>query len=396
MKRLILAALSFVSVATNRAVIYAETGAKLSDSQFKDVIEEAHQLKQSSADRLALPLGANFPYDRIFSVAQQSDDSGLPQGFHKAIDIAAPGGTPVFAVADGSPIFEENSGSYYYAIALKHADGLYSYYVHVDEKTLDPIVREALEKKSLIQRNQLIGSIYQPKNSLPSHLHFGLFDCKRGVHLNPHIALGLKDGVPPEATHIYFRPHSDDRQAAVEKMDGQTVAGAIDLFVAARDRLNSNGRYFFPPRIDLSIVSSESAEKSGRYSETIIDVTEAIPSRYRRDDGNCDSAIQGVIEEDYMLQAMSLLPPVRPNNIDGREFERNFLMRLTGSGDEPLNPHEAKVISQLGLGWKTDECENGQPKFPNGKYKVTVTAIDTSNNKTSLTKTVEVRNSKCH
>ncbi|MCY7354118.1 MAG: M23 family metallopeptidase, partial [Lysobacter sp.] len=107
---------------------------------------------------------------------------------HDAIDIMAPEGTPVFAVADGSveKLFDSKQGGltlyqfeptgryvYYYAHLQRYAPGI------VDKKT--------------IRQGEVIGYVGHTGNASPEgpHLHFAIFELGRekqwwkGTAINP-------------------------------------------------------------------------------------------------------------------------------------------------------------------------------------------------------------------
>ncbi|TAA38439.1 M23 family metallopeptidase [Pseudoxanthomonas winnipegensis] len=116
---------------------------------------------------------------------------------HDAIDIMAPTGTPVLAVADGTveKLFDSKRGgltiyqfepsgrlAYYYAHLQRYADGL--------------------QEKQPIKRGQVIGYVGSTGNASPDapHLHFAIFQLGpekqwwKGTAVNPYPV--LHDGAP--------------------------------------------------------------------------------------------------------------------------------------------------------------------------------------------------------
>ncbi|WP_343229833.1 M23 family metallopeptidase [uncultured Pseudoxanthomonas sp.] len=111
---------------------------------------------------------------------------------HDAIDIMAPAGTPVLAVADGhiEKLFtSERGGLTIYQ--FDHAGRLAYYYAHL--KGYAP----GLAEQQQITRGQLLGYVGSTGNASPDapHLHFAIFELgpeKRwweGTALNPYPAL---------------------------------------------------------------------------------------------------------------------------------------------------------------------------------------------------------------
>lgn len=91
---------------------------------------------------------------------------------HEALDIMAPAGTPVLAVADGhvEKLFESERGGltlYQFEPTGRHA----YYYAHLDRYA--PGIEEGLE----LRRGQVIGEVGSSGNADPAapHLHFAVF-----------------------------------------------------------------------------------------------------------------------------------------------------------------------------------------------------------------------------
>jgi len=85
---------------------------------------------------------------------------------HNGVDYAAPKGTPVYAIADGVVIenlFTQINGNY---VAIKHADNLISYYLHLDEK--------GIEKGTEVKTEQVIGKVGSTGRTTGPHLHLGI------------------------------------------------------------------------------------------------------------------------------------------------------------------------------------------------------------------------------
>jgi len=93
--------------------------------------------------------------------------NGTPKNFHNGLDIAAPEGTPVYAMADG--FVRLAADTFYYAgnnIILDHGQGLNSSYLHLSRKD----VREG----EYVKKGQKIGEIGTTGRSTGSHLHWSL------------------------------------------------------------------------------------------------------------------------------------------------------------------------------------------------------------------------------
>jgi len=88
---------------------------------------------------------------------------GLWSHAHTGQDFAAPIGTPVRALADGTIIFASYDGAYGNKIAIQHAGGLVTWYAHLsayEVKLGDKVVA-----------GQLIGRVGNTGNTTGPHLH---------------------------------------------------------------------------------------------------------------------------------------------------------------------------------------------------------------------------------
>jgi len=117
----------------------------------------------------------NWPVKHSGSIAVSSQ-YGIRHGrMHRGIDLAAPTGTPVYAVADGEIILADNSISGFgNLIILKHRDGRTSYYAHNSKlvKRRGDFVRQGT-------RIALVGSTGR---STGSHLHFEVREGRTAVN----------------------------------------------------------------------------------------------------------------------------------------------------------------------------------------------------------------------
>ena len=112
---------------------------------------------------------------------------------HEAIDILAPRGTPVFAVADGKivKLFDSKPGgltAYQYDMSEKFA----YYYAHLDRYAA------SVKEGSVLKQGELVGYVGTTGNSDPAtpHLHFAIFEIGsekkwwKGTPINPFPLLG--------------------------------------------------------------------------------------------------------------------------------------------------------------------------------------------------------------
>lgn len=104
---------------------------------------------------------------------------------HKGIDLAAPRGTPVVAVGDGTISYARGGfnlcGT---GVKINHGGGWESVYCHLDE------IAPGLDKGGTVMRGQKIGTVGNTGNARTTgpHLHFEL--RRNGVSENPAPLIG--------------------------------------------------------------------------------------------------------------------------------------------------------------------------------------------------------------
>ena len=112
--------------------------------------------------------------------------NGEPRRPHNGIDIAAPRGTPVVAMAEGQ-VALANSDMFLTGktVMINHGHGLTSIYIHMDRITV--------KRADLVSRGQQIGAVGMTGRATGPHLHWGvsLFNTK----LDPALLVGSMDGV---------------------------------------------------------------------------------------------------------------------------------------------------------------------------------------------------------
>ncbi len=101
---------------------------------------------------------------------------------HRAIDYAAPSGTPIRTVGDGTVTFAGWNGSYGYMVSVRH-NGTYSTnYAHMSKM--------AVKKGTKVKQGDIIGYVGSTGFSTGPHLHYEM--VKNGTKINP-----LAEVLPP-------------------------------------------------------------------------------------------------------------------------------------------------------------------------------------------------------
>ncbi|WP_412069391.1 M23 family metallopeptidase [Rubrivirga sp. IMCC43871] len=102
---------------------------------------------------------------------------------HNAIDIAAPRGTPLVAVTDGTIRRKHWNGLGGNTLYLRSADGSTDfYYAHLDAYA------DGIEVGARVRRGETLGTVGSTGNAQGPHLHFQVLDVRgdgRGTPVNP-------------------------------------------------------------------------------------------------------------------------------------------------------------------------------------------------------------------
>lgn len=123
---------------------------------------------------LSSPIGvgyvsSGFSYSRLNPITKRVTP-------HRAIDYAAPHGTPIVAIADGEVTLSGNRGPLGIAIDIEHGKYM-SQYAHMSS------IDSAVKKNPEVKQGQVIGYVGSTGQSTGPHLHYTLF--KDGNPINP-------------------------------------------------------------------------------------------------------------------------------------------------------------------------------------------------------------------
>ena len=101
------------------------------------------------------------------------------QRFHTGIDIAAPVGTPIYAVAPGIVTVSESLGGYGLTVVIDHGQGLSTFYAHAAELLVGAGER--------VRKGDTIALVGSTGISTGPHLHFEVRE--QNTHVDPMIWL---------------------------------------------------------------------------------------------------------------------------------------------------------------------------------------------------------------
>ena len=95
-----------------------------------------------------------------------SDRFGSSRGrgrTHGGVDIAAPGGTPIYAAASGTVVISQYGPSYGNYVKIEHSNGY---------ATLAPASTLLVKQGQWVSKGQIIAKVGSTGNSTGNHLHF--------------------------------------------------------------------------------------------------------------------------------------------------------------------------------------------------------------------------------
>ncbi len=96
---------------------------------------------------------------------------------HKAIDYAAPAGTPIVASADGVVVYADWKGGYGIDVEVNHEGSYRTLYAHLSR------IAKGIKNGVEVKQGQVIGYVGSTGISTGPHLHFAMY--KNGTPLNP-------------------------------------------------------------------------------------------------------------------------------------------------------------------------------------------------------------------
>ncbi|MBQ6878133.1 MAG: M23 family metallopeptidase [Oscillospiraceae bacterium] len=125
------------------------------------------------------PLG-NYPYKETTKFGTFRTFSNGKTEWHNATDMAAPGGTPVYAANSGNIIFADWLGLTGNTILIDHGCGVLSWHYHLNSMNVS--------EGDFVEKNSLIGKVGTTGLSTGNHLHFGI--SVGGIFVDPIAMMG--------------------------------------------------------------------------------------------------------------------------------------------------------------------------------------------------------------
>lgn len=166
---------------------YKELASKLADKEHEisvlesSTVQAYHQYQQGGGDTPAFINdggGGTYVWPMPSSHVISSYYGPRWGSFHNGIDIAAPVGTPIVAVADGQVIQSGPASGYGHWIVIAHSNGLLSVYGHMYANGLKVGVGQS------VKQGQVIALSGNDGRSTGPHLHFSFATGISGGRMN--------------------------------------------------------------------------------------------------------------------------------------------------------------------------------------------------------------------
>lgn len=129
---------------------------------------------------------------------------------HHGLDYAAPAGTPVSAVGDGTVLFAGHKGQYGRLVIIKHPNGWKTYYGHLSK------IEKGVRQGRKVEQGGIIGRVGATGLATGPHLHYEVRIGNKPV--NPHrLKLPRGSAIPLASRTEFaaFRSGMDKRLASI-------------------------------------------------------------------------------------------------------------------------------------------------------------------------------------
>ncbi len=302
-----------------------------------------------------------------------------------AVDLFQSPNTSAYSVHEGvlkfptHPKNDLQGDKWITTLQILRGDGILTYYTHLDPTSIPIGIRKGAESPegTFVEKGTFLGSLAKHLN-IPSHLHFGVADCKARVKLNPLLTLDYEDTHSPIIENLEITPmHSRD-----------TVSGKVELTANIYDRIDGMDLDYPPNRVEFSIL--EMGKNHKLVFSTLLFDSKSNPFININGNLKCENFLEFDGYEPFLGNAI-----YRSKSYGPKSYGRGFPYSLTSKTDK-LTP-EARSWFKPFLGpWNTAECDvHGNRTFPDGRYEIRIKARDIKGNTGRFKREFIVQNDHC-
>lgn len=160
--------------------------------------EKYYDLEGKSVARQFLKSSLDYKYISTQYTNQRVNPVTKNVDTHKAIDFAAPSGTPVVASADGVVTYADWKGGYGIDVEIQHDNSYKTLNAHLSK------IAKGIKNGVAVKQGQVIGYVGSTGQSTGPHLHFAMY--KEGTPINPLTAeLPRGESITESAKDDYYK-----------------------------------------------------------------------------------------------------------------------------------------------------------------------------------------------
>lgn len=152
-------------------VMGIDSAIEVAQTELTKKVKEQQKIKSSTLD------GVYFAVKPVTGTitSRFGANESIRDHTHKGMDIAAPNGTSIKAVADGTVTYSGWMSGYGNLIIISHGNGIQTYYGHCSKLYVS--------KGEEVEAGDVIAAVGSTGNSTGNHLHFEI--RKNGTQINP-------------------------------------------------------------------------------------------------------------------------------------------------------------------------------------------------------------------
>ncbi len=322
---------------------------------------------------------------------------GSPDGrvlyLHDALDVVLPNGTPVHSIVPGTVVASMGSSEFYRTLIVEDADrpGFGWGYTHIYD--FEVAVGDTVHQGTKLGRVNFLGlpHVHLTRMKLRPGTEWNDFDNVLAKHPDAYFAFA--DTEPPAfepGGFRYVRHGTDSAFVASEPGGMVTVSGNVSIVVGLRDP----GEWTMStPTVD------QPAGFGNRHSVTRVEYEIEGPegvafSAVAFDLSTMYLPLSGLEQRQRALTLYQMYHAVDPPAPNPGHYNARFSFYVITNSDgresdgfRELDPADREHA------WRTVALDrDGAPAFPNGVYRITVTAFDSRGNASHRSETVRVQN----
>ncbi|MDH5681946.1 MAG: M23 family metallopeptidase [Spirochaetota bacterium] len=304
--------------------------------------------------------------------------------FHHGVDLLARPFTNVYSVSDGDAqlFLDPDDTNHRSGVVVYEDNGLVWLYLHLKPSSITTKLDWMSNRRARVKRGELLGIVAGQIPTFP-HLHLELWNYHRPV--NPMLYLKpLKDTKKPEIGRIHFYKNNSDERMKPGTAGLPVLYGDVDIVAEVRDWIPPSPYTLTPYRIDYRVepLDEDSEARGFRNRPYRFDTLPGLdklpmPRNY-----------WGI--DPYLLELKGKVFSIFKFSSDSQTYshftrrKRRYFYILT-------NSMKGKISEEKGY-WNTDRKRRGKAVYPDGRYRITVSAYDYAGNKGEKSVDVLVEN----